>query len=69
MTIKDLYNDAIREKDTTLLLVLDYLVIFSKTLKLTDDKGILLSYLSNEESFQLNTKIKEYKGQRIQSTK
>lgn len=64
MTIKDLYTEAISENDATLLLVLDYLVIFTKTFQLTDDKSILYSYLSNTEKAQLNTKINEYKEQR-----
>lgn len=60
MTIRELYIEAIKGKEQSLLLLLDFLVKEKKTVKWEDDDSVLDIYFKPNNRAKMNRLLLEY---------
>lgn len=65
MTIRELYIEAIKGKEQSLLLLLDFLVKEKKTVKWEDDDSVLDIYFKPNNREKMNCLLLEYKERRV----
>lgn len=65
MTIRELYIEAIKGKEQSLLLLLDFLVKEKKTVKWEDDDSVLDIYFKPNNREKMNRLLLEYKERRV----
>jgi hypothetical protein len=65
MTIKELFEYSIMEKEFSLALLLDFLLHEKKTIKMSDDKSVLELYTKPQNHQRMNQLLDEYRDRKI----
>jgi response regulator of citrate/malate metabolism len=65
MSIKELFEYAVIEKEFSLCLLLDFLVNEKKTVKMSDDMSVLDHYTKPNNRARMNQLLDEYRDRKI----
>ncbi|MBP1950047.1 hypothetical protein [Virgibacillus litoralis] len=61
MTIRDLYNDAVKFDESHVLLLLDFLLFEKRSIAFNDDVSVLELYFNAKHKERMNQLLLEYK--------
>ncbi|MFI8495933.1 hypothetical protein ACIGC1_24075 [Peribacillus butanolivorans] len=60
MTVRELYHESVKNKHTSLRLLIEFLVYEKNTVNFTDDKSVLDLFFKENNRPRMNELLKEY---------
>ncbi|KQU19175.1 hypothetical protein ASG65_24580 [Bacillus sp. Leaf13] len=60
MTVRELYHESVKNKHTSLRLLIEFLVYEKNTVNFTDDKSVLDLFFKENNRLRMNELLKEY---------